>query len=185
MSIRSGSAIRCLVAASVAAILGISAQARAQPLPTARVIRDLGDGSYQVVVGTSDTLFTISDARMKDLLVLDADLRAARATITVHEQSIRTLTDFRRTADSNIAIKDRAITNLSERIDILTQEIELYKKLLRQANPWVSVSGGVGLTRDGLGLLAGFGVKRVRVWGTLQDEGSGIFAGYHLPLSIF
>src|SRR5689334_5315372 len=153
---------------------------RAQAQRTAPII-PVGDSTYLVIVG-HDTLLAVTQRMLKEDLKRASDLKAAQDKLAIADTTISRFTEFRARSES-ARVKDSVmIKTLEDQVSDLKADVALHKRLLRKANPLIGADLGAGLTADGLAAIAGLGLRRARVWGTLQKDGSAVYAGIHLPL---
>ena len=150
------------------------------PVANATVVV-LHTGDTVAIVGAR-TLALVSEANLKADLKRRADLDAALARIGTYQADSAAFVAFRVAAERALRNDSVMVQLQRQQIADLKKDVELHKEKLRKSAPLISVEAGGGLSRDGLAAIAGVGVRRLRVWGTLQDQGSGVFAGLFLPI---
>jgi hypothetical protein len=147
---------------------------------TATIIK-ITDSTYKVLVGP-DTLYALTKSMMDLNMSIDRQLTTAQTRIATLETSLARFADVRTAADRAMADDSALIKTQRAQIADLKSEIILLEKKLRRAQPFISVEAGAGFNKNGLGAIGGIGIRRVRFFGTLQEEGSGLFAGLFLPV---
>lgn len=173
--------MRPLRAGALAALV-IAASASPATSQTARVLRNNGDGTFDVVIG-SDTLLAIGTQLQRQLLKVRADLDAARRELAAKDSTIRA---YERTvaAFDTLRLRQRTyVSALEEQVTGYQRLADGYRRLSRANEGWLSVDGGLGATGDSRPtLLVGVGIRRLRVWGIMQEHNGGAAVGVHLPI---
>lgn len=164
-----------LATLSLVAAMPVTAPAQVQQgQPVQVMLVPKGDGTYMTVLG-NDTLHVITTAMMKENLKAFAERKALR-------EEVAALESLRAPYERVVNACTSARTLDAEVIKLQTEQIRDYKdlanRLERLKNPWLTWEAGLGGNRDGPGVMAGVGVKRLRAWGVVQDVGSAWFLGY-------
>jgi hypothetical protein len=169
--------LHCIALLAVAVTLAPSS-ATAQR--TAPIIKTT-DSTYKVVV-EQDTLYAITKSMMQLSMNTDRQLTTAQTRIATLETSLARFEDFRRAAERAMADDSAVIKTQRDQINDQKLLLAALEKKLRRAQPFISVEAGAGFNKNGLGAIGGIGIRRMRFFGTLQEEGSGLFAGLFLPV---
>jgi hypothetical protein len=140
-----------------------------------------GDGTFTVVMG-GRTLLAVTDTVMKVFLRLRQDVVTLQAKQQVSDSTLAGYATYRSRAESLISADSAQIEVQKKQLADLRELVETQKKIIRKLNPLITVEAGAGGTTNGLAAIAGVGIRRLRIWGTLQEQGSGIFAGYQFSL---
>lgn len=153
----------------------------AQETVTARVLSRSQGGTTVVLVG-SDTMFLVPAASMRNALKTAADLAAARREIAARDSLLAA-------QDLSVARYDTFFTRQRRYVQELEAQLAGYQKLaegykhLSTSGQWLSLDGGLGATGDSRpAIIAGLGIRRLRVWGFVQEHNAGGMLGVHLPL---
>lgn len=139
------------------------------------------DSTYKVIVGT-DTLYAVTNSMRRAHMKALVDLNAARQTIKVQDSVIAAYDGVVQAGQRAISLDSASIVAQRAQIADFRALVAALEKKLRRANPLISIEAGAGLNRDGLGAIGAVGIRRLRLWGTLQEQGSGVFAGLFLPI---
>lgn len=144
------------------------------------VVRVEEDGTLVLDVD-GRRMVAITDAVMRNALNAATDLRAAQAKLASTEALLAA-------SDTAIARYETAMARQREYIDELEEVAQGYKDLLEdykrlRGEPWLTLEGGLGATGDDApAILVGVAVRRLRVWGFLQESNAGALVGASLPL---
>jgi hypothetical protein len=147
----------------------------------ARVIRSLPGGNYVVRI-RNDTLIAITQDAARKSLTLEAELRAAKQEAGAKDSLIGTYELAAKWYDSTLVRQRTLIAQLDSLYLGYRDLASGYKRL--GGEPWLTFDGGLGETgRDHKpAVLAGLGIRRVRIWGFLQEANAGGFVGVSLRL---
>ena len=136
-----------------------------------------GDSTYIVVVGadTLHDLHVITTSMIKTTEKAIMELRARRQEVAAleslqqpYERVVNACTNARALDDSVIKLQGEQIADYKD----------LANRLEKLKNPWVTWQFGAGKDSAGPALLAGIGVKRLRVFGTVHEGRNAWFLGY-------
>lgn len=174
---RISAAATCVVAL---AALGLPLRAQ-DSLPPARALKHNPNGSYTVVIG-NDTMLAITRDQVRHAQGCDAELRGALAEAQAKDSLIASLERAASWSDSTVRRQLRLIAQLDSLYRGYQNLAMGYKHL--SGEPWLTFEGGLGATgRDHKpALIAGVGIRRVRVWGFLQEANAGGAVGVSLRL---
>lgn len=153
----------------------------AAALALALVVERVIESTYRVLAGR-DTPFAITASMQRAHLKALADLKAARDLNEVQEATIQSFGIVQQASDTARTLALTRIKQQGDQIADLKSLVVLLEKKLRRANPLLSIEAGAGFHKNGLGAIGAVGNRRVRVWGTLQEQGSGVFGGLFLPV---
>jgi hypothetical protein len=162
-------------------VLGLSLHGVAEAQETCRVLAVVGDrGARQVLCG-ADTLFAITRAQEEAAVIAGKQLAAERVVSALKDSMLATHTQERALQDSTIARKNEYIAELEKLWQDYKRLAQDYKRARRES--WFSAEVGVGATGDSEpAVLAGVGIRRIRIWGFLQESNAGGIVGVQLPL---
>ena len=165
----------------VMALVVVSFPLRAQDSIPAHVIKPLKRGSYVVVI-RSDTLIAITQQAAQQALTLQAELEGARAEVRVKDSLLATYQRAVNWSDTTVARQKVLIAELDSLYRGYRDVAAGYKRL--SGEPWLTFDGGLGATGGDHrpAILAGVGIRNVRVWGFLQERNAGGFVGVSLRL---
>jgi hypothetical protein len=183
-TVRRLAAAACVVVTACAAGGGGAAAQvpDAAPLPSARVIARLPNGSYRVEIGGRDTMLAISRDAARRALQMEADLQAARQEIVAKDSLLAHYARATAALDTVRARNRTYITELEAQLRGYQRLAEGYRNL-SQRGSWLSIQGGLGATGDSRpALLAGIGIRQLRAWAFLQEQNQGGFLGVNFPL---
>lgn len=148
---------------------------------TATILTMNENGTYVVVIDR-DTLLAIPREMAAEDLNRQREVRLLRADIALKDSL---LASYERTVESFATFGQRD----AEYVSALEEQLERYRELyatarrLRDQERWVTLQGGIGATGDSRpALLAGVGIRSIRVWGFLQEHNSGGFIGLNVPV---
>ena len=153
----------------------------AQDSIPARVIKALPNGSYIVLI-RGDTMLAITQAMARAALIREAELAGVRREVAVKDTLIATYEVAAKWYDSTLARQRTLIAQLDSLYRGYRNLASGYKSLSRE--PWLTFEGGLGATgnRNKPAVLAGLGIRQVRIWGFLQEANAGGFEGVSLRL---
>jgi hypothetical protein len=174
--------MRTNAAASLAAVLALlPAVLGAQDSIPVKVVRALPNGSYMVRI-RGDTLLAITQDMLRKNLMLETQVTAAKREASVKDSLIATYELTAKWYDSTLVRQRILIAQLDSLYRGYRDLASGYKRL--SGEPWLTFDGGLGETgRDHKpAVLAGLGIRRVRVWGFLQEANAGGFVGVSLRL---
>ena len=155
-----------------------------------KIIEKKTDGTYKVEIGGQE----FSALNRQHLLKiknkidsLEIELKAAHARIQADSSLISTLDTTLAVYNRNIALKDSLIGAVN---DLYIGYKDLYFDYKRvYSEPWLNFSGGIGALRESGGdndvlpvILLGMSVKRVSLWGFINNEQSGFIFGLNYPI---
>lgn len=147
---------------------------------TAEVLQKKPNGSYVVVI-EGDTLLAITKKMAKKQLKLKVDLDAARKALQIND-SMLTAYEKVESRYKKIFIQQKEYIAQQEKV------LEGYKGLLKdykklKGEAWLTFEGGLGASGDSNpAILMGLGIRRLRLWGFMQESNSGGLIGVALPL---
>ena len=173
-------AVLCLLGIMFVWMVIPASVALSQDSLSCRVLKDYGDGSYLVQIGDR-TLLAISEEMEKSVLKLRRDLLDAQKEGALKDSLLASY-------DQATLWYDTTLSRQKEYIAELESVLEGYKKLLKDykklREPWFTFEGGLGATGDDRepAVLMGMGIRRLRIWGFLQESNSGAFVGTTFPL---
>lgn len=147
---------------------------------TCKVIKDYGDGSYSVRIGTN-TLLAISDTMQKEMFKKNNDLLALRKKLAIKEELLGKHDILKAQYEVTLTHQKEYITELESVLKGYKGILHDYKKL---KEPWLTVNSGVGVTGNSTkpALMFGLGIRNIRIWAFLQENNSGTLAGLVFPL---
>jgi hypothetical protein len=147
----------------------------------ARVVRPLANGSYVVRI-RGDTMLAITQDMARRMLLLETEVTAAKREATVKDSLIATYELTAKWYDSTVARQRTLIAQLDSLYRGYRDLASGYKRL--SGEPWLTFDGGLGETGGDHrpAVLAGVGIRRVRIWGFLQERNAGGFVGVSLRL---
>ena len=162
--------VRCICLGT----LLLTARVAAQDILSCTVVKDYGDGSYLVQIG-SKTLLAITQEKERQILKLRRDLLDLQKEMTLKDS-------LSATYDRTLTWYDTTLTHQKEYIAGLENVLTGYKTLLRDykklRQPWLTFETGIGATGNAKpALLLGFGIRQVRLLGFLQEDNAGGFLG--------
>ncbi|MFL5493820.1 MAG: hypothetical protein ACJ8DC_05465 [Gemmatimonadales bacterium] len=167
-----------LAGLTLASVLWLTSAASAQQ--TCQVLRALGRGALLVRCGT-DTLLAITDSMQKAAERADIEREGAVEKLAKKDTIIGTFERERALYDTTLARKNAYIAELEQLSDGYKKLASGYKKLSGEKN--LTLEGGLGATGDGEpAVVAGVGIRRLRIWGFLQNHNSGGMIGLNFPL---
>lgn len=164
--------------AVAATLLALADEAAAQVpqgrQPVNATLIPRGDSTYIVVLG-KDTLHVFPTSMVKlferSLLELKArreEIAALESLQAPVERVVNACTNARAIDDDVIRLQGQQIADYKA----------LANRLEKLKNPWVTWEAGVGRDSAGPALMAGIGVKSLRVLGTVHDGRNAWFLGY-------
>jgi hypothetical protein len=155
--------------------------ARAQDSVPVRVIRDLRNGSYVVLI-RGDTMLAITQQMARQSLTLNADLAGARQEAAAKDSLLRRYEFAVQWYDSTVTRQRKLIAELDSLYRGYRDVAAGYKRL--SGEPWLTFTGGLGATgKDHRpSILMGIGIRRVLLWGFLQEANAGGGVGVSLRL---
>ena len=158
-----------------------SAYAQAPSLPSARVVTAYPDSSYLVNIGGRNML-AITEAMADSSLKVKAEVWRLRSQLALRDSLIGAYALATAWYDSTVTRQRHYIGQLDSLYTGYKKLAATYKSL--GSEPWLTFSGGLGATgRDHKpAVLAGLGIRRVRIWGFLQEANAGGFIGASLRL---
>jgi len=167
-----------LVATALSLGTGVSVGQDSIP---ARVIRPLPGGSYVVRI-RNDTLIAITQDAARKSLNLEVELRAAKQETGAKDSLIAAYERTAKWYDSTLVRQRTLIAELDSLYRGYRDLASGYKRL--RGEPWLTFDGGLGETGTDHkpAVLAGLGIRRVRIWGFLQEANAGGFVGVSLRL---
>jgi len=153
----------------------------AQDSLAARVLKPLKNVGYVVVIGR-DTMIAVTAAVAQRALTADVELKGARLEMAVKDSLIATNERALAWSDSTIARQKLLIAQLDSLYRGYRDVASGYKRL--SGEPWLSFEGGLGATGPDHkpAILAGLGIRSVRIWGFLEEGNAGGLLGVHLRL---
>lgn len=126
-------------------------------------------------------MFAISDTLMRNALKAAADLQAAERRLASTEALLASSDTAIMRYETTLARQREYIVELEEVAQGYKDLLEDYKRL--RGEPWLSLEGGLGATGDeDPAILVGVAVRRLRVWGFLQESNAGALVGASLPI---
>jgi hypothetical protein len=167
-----------LAGLALAFVVWLTPAASAQQ--TCQVLRAVGGGALSVRCGT-DTLLAITTAMQIASELSDNERKGAVEKLGKKDSVIATFERERALYDTTLARKNAYIAELEQLSDGYKKLASGYKKLSAEKN--LTLEGGLGATGDGEpAIVAGFGIRRLRLWGFLQNHNSGGMIGLNFPL---
>jgi hypothetical protein len=164
-------AIKCAPLAAGLLVLFAASAAAAQEI---RVVRCNPNGSCNVTIDGKPFLAITPEMARASLDSVN-NLQTVRGTLAARERERAAFSETLRTANASIAAKDSLIAGLEKQLRTTEEMISIYKKL---SAPTLTIEGALGSNVNGNpGILAGVGIKRVRVFGLLQKDNAGGFIG--------
>lgn len=166
-------------AALVVVVLGAARPARAQPAvvesgPTA-------SGSYRVKI-QEKPYYAFTEEQTREMAEAKVDLEATRreleATKALLAQSEELVKRYREAA----AKRQEYVQGLEDAVKAYEALAQSFRKL---KDPWVTAEVGGGITgkRTEPALMAGLGIRALRIWGFAQKDNAGALLG--LSLTVF
>lgn len=147
---------------------------------SAVVVRVNDDGSYVVRI-QGQPMLAITEEMAGNSLKAREDLLAAERKVAIKDSLLATYELVRARYDTTLARQREYIVELELVAEGYRQLLEDYKRL--RGEPWLSVEGGLGATGDeDPALLVGLAVRRLRVWGFVQESNAGALLGVSLPI---
>ncbi len=112
---------------------------------------------------------------------LKADLLAERKESALKDSLLANYDQAKAWYDTTLSQQKEYITELEAVLSGYKGLLRDYKRL--SGEPWVTFEGGIGATGDTKpAVLFGLGIRRLRVWGFLQEGNSGASVGVAFPL---
>lgn len=161
-------------------LFSVFTTAFAQEAVSVKVLKKKPNGSYVVVIA-GDTMLAITKRMAQKSLKTRADLKTARRALELND-SLLTAYDKVEERYKKVYFQQK------EYIAQLENVVKGYKGLLRdykklKGEAWLTFEGGVGATGDSNpAVMMGLGIRRLRVWGFMQESNSGGLVGIALPL---
>ncbi|NIR45384.1 MAG: hypothetical protein GWN99_13280 [Gemmatimonadetes bacterium] len=144
------------------------------------VVQENEDGSYLVRVD-GEVMLAITEEMARKSLKVKADLLSAERKLAIKDSLLATYELVRARYDTTLAHQREYIVELEQVVEGYKSLLEDYKRL--RGEPWLSVEGGLGATDDeDPAILVGVAIKRLRVWGFLQESNAGALLGVSLPI---
>ena len=139
------------------------------------------NGSVVVKIGDQE-MVALPEVLEQALLKLDLDNRALRLELAIKDSLLAGSKLVRAWYDTTVQRQRAYIADLDSLYRGYRTLTEDYRRLSNE--PWLTFSGGLGATgRDHKpAILAGMGIRRVHVWGFLQEANAGGFVGVNLRL---
>jgi hypothetical protein len=171
--------MRCRLAAlAFACLAGTAGSGYAQQ--SCQVLRAVGGGALQVRCGT-DTLLAITKAMQADAERSDNEREGAVRKLATKDSILATYARERALYDTTLARKNAYIGELEQLSDGYKKLASGYKKLSAEKN--LTIEGGLGASGDSEpAIIAGVGIRRLRIWGFLQKDNAGGLIGLSFPL---
>ncbi len=155
-----------------------------------KIIEKKADGTYKIEIAGQEFSALNRQHLLKVKNQIDSliiELKAANQRIKADSSLISTLDRTVIVYNNNIALKD---TLLSEVSDLYIGYRNLYFDYKRIfGEPWLNFSGGIGALRERGGdndilpvILLGMSIKRVSLWGFINNEQSGFIFGLNYPI---
>ena len=164
-------ATRCApLTAGLLMLLTVSAAA-AQEI---RLVRCNPNGSCNVTIDGKPFLAITPEMARASLDSVN-NLQTVRGILATRQRELAAFNSTLGKANASIVVKDSLIAGLEKQLKTTEEMISIYKKL---SAPTLTLEGALGANFNGHpGLLAGVGIKRVRVFGLLQKDNPGGFIG--------
>jgi hypothetical protein len=170
----------CFVALVVTLLLTVRPVA-GQDRTACQVLKTYPAGTVALKVGDQE-MVAIPEAMEQAFLKLEVENRALRLEIAVKDSVLAASKLARAWYDSTVQRQRLYIADLDSLYRGYRKLSEDYRRLSNE--PWLSFSGGLGATGPDHkpAILAGVGIRRVQLWGFLQERNAGGFLGVHLRL---
>jgi len=154
----------------------------AQDTIPVRVLRANPNGSFVVEIRGRDTMLAITDEMKRRALALNEQLAGLRRELALKDTLLATYREAQAWSDSTITRAKEYIVELDSLYRGYRDLAEGYRRL--RGEPWLTFDGGLGATGPDHkpAILMGLGIRRLRVWGFLQEANAGGFVGVHLRL---
>lgn len=179
MMIRARFAVLAAICLS-SAITPVTLRAQGADSVQAVVVRVNEDGSYVLRIDGAPML-AITEDMARNSLKMRADLLAAERKLAIKDSLLATYEVVRARYDTTLARQTEYIVELEQVAEGYKQLLEDYKQL--RGEPWLSVEGGLGATgNEDPAILVGVAIRRLRVWGFLQESNAGALLGVSLPI---
>jgi hypothetical protein len=153
----------------------------AQDTISARVVKQLSPGAYEVVI-RGDTMLAITQDAVRRSLQCNADLKGALAESHAKDSLIATYERAAAWSDSTVARQRTLIAELDSLYRGYRNLASGYKRL--GGEPWLTFEGGLGASgsNHSPAIVAGVGIRSFRIWGFLQEANAGGLLGVSLRL---
>lgn len=154
------------------------------PLPAAdqcTVVRANPNNSYVVTINGENRL-AITREMAADALKLKAEIDAMKQELQAKEALISSLQNAKTQYDIVLTQQRDYAAALESTADGYKRLAKDYKKLAGE--PWLTFDAGLGATGNDTSpaALVGVGIRRVKVWGFVQEDNAGVIIGTSLPL---
>ena len=118
----------------------------------------------------------------KKSLKTRADLQAAKKEIALKDSLIKTYDQVEKRYEKVYLKQKEYIGDLEDQLEGYKKLAKGYKKL--SGETLLSFDGGIGATGSGKKpvVMAGIGISKLRIWGLLQEQNSGILLGLNFPV---
>lgn len=164
-----------LLACSVSAVLAQDTD------PVEVVVLDVRDDGIVVLDVDGRRMFAVSDTMMRNALRANAELEAAERELAGKDSLLASYeTAIGRYEDARSRQGDY-LAELEEVAEGYRDLVADYRELREES--WLSFEGGLGASGDAEpAILMGVAVRRLRVWGFLQESNAGGLIGVSLPV---
>ncbi len=126
-------------------------------------------------------MLAITEEMAREQMKLKADLLAERKESALKDSLLANYDQAKAWYDTTLSQQKEYITELEAVLSGYKGLLRDYKRL--SGEPWVTFEGGIGATGDTKpAVLFGLGIRRLRVWGFLQEGNSGASVGVAFPL---
>lgn len=163
------------------ALMILSVPVHAQDSVLVRVLRHLPNGAYVLQI-RDQTMLAITEDEARRSLTCNAELRGALVESSAKDSLITAYGRAAAWSDTTVSRQRTLIAELDSLYRGYRTLAAGYKRL--SGEPWLTFEGGLGATGSGHkpAILAGLGIRRVRVWGFLQEANAGGAVGVSLRL---
>jgi len=166
--------------AGVFVLMPLAARAQDPESIEVTVARVNEDGSYLLRVD-GQLMLAITEEMARNSLKAREDLLAAERKLAIKDSLLASYEIVRARYDTTLARQREYIVELEQVAQGYKELVEDYKRL--RGEPWLSLEGGLGATGDeDPAILVGVAVRRLRVWGFLQESNAGALVGASLPI---
>lgn len=138
-------------------------------------------GNYVVKIG-AQTYYAFTEEETGKVKDAKVDLETTKANLEKTQKALeKSEADLKKTQDA-VAAQKEYIQGLEAALKAYENLARTYRKL---KDPWVTAELGGGITGDhsSPALMAGIGIKALRIWGFAQKDNAGALLG--LSLTVF
>ena len=167
------------------AVLGLvalpfTANLLAQDAPTCKVVKSRKSGNYVVEINGKQYL-AITEETERKIIKLKRDVLDAQQEIALKDSLLATYETTTAWYDTTLA---RQKAYIAETEAILAGYKGLLKDYKKLREPFMTLIGGLGATGSSKkpAILAGLRIRKVHVWGFLQENNSGALIGTEFRL---